>query len=75
LNSAFSMAYYGWVVKRMYFDDPPVADRLSEPKALVSVLVVSTILIVLLGIYPGPVLNYLFQVANSLMPGLAQMPS
>ena len=75
LNSAFSMAYYGWVVKRMYFDDPPVADRLSEPKALVSVLVVCTILIVVLGIYPGPVLNYLLQVAKSMMPGLAQTAS
>jgi proton-translocating NADH-quinone oxidoreductase chain N len=75
LNSAFSMAYYGWVVKRMYFDDPPVAERLSEPNVLVGVLVVSTILIVVLGIYPGPVLNYLFKVANSLMPGLAQAAS
>jgi proton-translocating NADH-quinone oxidoreductase chain N len=75
LNSALSMAYYGWVVKRMYFDDPPVAERLSEPRALVSVLVVSTILIVIIGIYPGPVLNYLFQVASSLTPSLAQMAS
>ncbi len=73
LNSAFSMAYYGWVVKRMYFDDPPVADRLSEPKILVGVLILSTILIVVLGIYPGPVLNYLFQVAHYLMPTAAQM--
>ena len=73
LNSAFSMAYYGWIVKRMYFDDPPVADRLSEPKILVGVLVISTILIVVLGIFPGPVLNYLFQVANYLMPNVAQM--
>jgi NADH-quinone oxidoreductase subunit N len=70
LNSAFSMAYYGWIVKRMYFDDPPVADRLSEPKVLVGVLVVCAVLIVILGIYPGPVLNYLFQVANYLMPSL-----
>ena len=70
LNSAFSMAYYGWIVKRMYFDDPPVADRLSEPKTLVGVLVIAAILIVVLGIYPGPVLNYLFQVANYLIPSL-----
>lgn len=73
LNSAFSMAYYGWIVKRMYFDDPPVADRLSEPKTLVGVLVISTILIVVLGVYPGPVLNYLFQVANYLIPIVTKM--
>jgi proton-translocating NADH-quinone oxidoreductase chain N len=68
LNSAFSMAYYGWVVKRMYFDDPPVEERLSEPGLLVGVLVVSTVLIVLLGLYPGPILDYLSKVASYLMP-------
>jgi NADH-quinone oxidoreductase subunit N len=68
LNSAFSMAYYGWVVKRMYFDDPPVLERLSEPRTLVGVLVVSSIVIVVLGLYPGPVLDYLFKVAGYLMP-------
>jgi len=68
LNSAFSMAYYGWVVKRMYFDEPPVADRLSEPASLVTVLVASSIIIVVVGLYPEPILNYLFQVANYLLP-------
>jgi NADH-quinone oxidoreductase subunit N len=71
LNSAFSMAYYGWVVKRMYFDDPPVLERLSEPRTLVGVLVVSSIVIVVLGLYPGPVLDYLFKVAGYLMPAAA----
>jgi NADH-quinone oxidoreductase subunit N len=71
LNSAFSMAYYGWVVKRIYFDDPPVMERLSEPRTLVGVLVVSSIIIVVLGLYPGPVLDYLFKVAGYLMPTAA----
>jgi proton-translocating NADH-quinone oxidoreductase chain N len=73
LNSAFSMAYYGWVVKRMYFDDPPVAERLSEPKTLLGVLVLCSLVIVVLGLYPGPVLDYLFKVANYLMPPAVQM--
>jgi proton-translocating NADH-quinone oxidoreductase chain N len=68
LNSAFSMAYYGWVVKRMYFDEPPVVERLSEPKSLLFVLIVSAILIVAIGLYPQPILNYLMQVANYLIP-------
>ena len=68
LNSAFSMAYYGWVVKRMYFDDPPVEERLSEPPLLVAVLVATTIIIVLVGLFPQPILNYLFQVAKYLLP-------
>jgi NADH-quinone oxidoreductase subunit N len=68
LNSAFSMAYYGWVVKRMYFDEAPSPGRLKEPAPLVAVLVVSTVIIIVVGIFPGPVLGYLQQVANFLVP-------
>ncbi len=68
LNSAFSMAYYGWVVKRMYFDESPVLERLQEPRALVAVLVACTIIIIVVGLYPGPIISYLLQVANSLVP-------
>ena len=70
LNSAFSMSYYGWVVKRMYFDDSSVVGRLDEPRAIVLALVIATILIIVLGIYPGPVLDYLFKVANFLLSGV-----
>lgn len=68
LNSAFSMAYYGWVVKRMYFDESPVLERLQEPASLTAVLVASTVMIIVVGLYPGPIINYLLQVANSLVP-------
>jgi NADH-quinone oxidoreductase subunit N len=68
LNSAFSMAYYGWVVKRMYFDEPSNPGRLKEPASLVAVLVASTIIIIVVGLYPGPILNYLFKVSNYLLP-------
>jgi len=73
LNSAFSMAYYGWVVKRMYFDESPVLERLQEPSALVAVLVACTIMIIVLGLYPGPIISYLLQVANSLVPAGASI--
>jgi len=71
LNSAFSMAYYGWVVKRMYFDEPNTVGRLKEPPALVAVLIACTAIIVVVGLYPGPIINYLLQVANYLAPGVA----
>jgi len=74
LNSAFSMAYYGWVVKRMYFDEPPVVGRLSEPRSLLIVLITSSIIIVAIGLYPGPILNYLFQVARYLLPDSSLSP-
>ncbi|HUK50017.1 MAG TPA: NADH-quinone oxidoreductase subunit N [Terriglobales bacterium] len=73
LNSAFSMAYYGWVVKRMYFDEPSSQGRLKEPTSLVAVLIACTIIIVIVGIYPGPVLSYLFKVANFLLPAGANL--
>ena len=72
LNSAFSMSYYGWVVKRMYFDDPLEQGKLSEPKAITSILIVAVVVIVVLGIFPGPVLGYLFNVATYLAPSLAR---
>ncbi len=68
LNSAFSMAYYGWVVKRMYFDESSAQGRLSEPGAIVAVLVASTVIIIVMGLYPEPILNYLIQVAKYLLP-------
>jgi len=70
LNSAFSMSYYGWVVKRIYFDDSPTVGRREEPRAIILALVISTILIIVLGIFPGPVLDYLFKVATFLLSGV-----
>jgi len=74
LNSAFSMAYYGWIVKRMYFDEPPVFERLSEPASFLAVLVASTIVIVVLGLFPGPIIDYLLGVAQYLMPASGSLP-
>jgi NADH-quinone oxidoreductase subunit N len=71
LNSAFSISYYGWVVKRMYFDDPTMVGRLDEPRAIIGALVLGTILVIVLGIFPGPVMDYLFKVANYLVPGVS----
>lgn len=74
LNSAFSMAYYGWIVKRMYFDEPPIFERLSEPASFLVVLVASTIVIVVLGLFPGPIIDYLLGVAEYIMPASGSLP-
>ncbi len=71
LNSAFSMAYYGWVVKRMYFDEPSNPGKLDEPTSLVVVLIACTAIIILVGLFPGPILSYLLQVAHFLSPSSA----
>ena len=64
LNSAFSLAYYGWVIKRMYLDEAPNMITVSEPRPFVGVLALSTAIIVLLGVYPEPFLSLTLRIAT-----------
>jgi F420H2 dehydrogenase subunit N len=66
LNSGFSMSYYAWIIKRMYFDDPADSSKLQEPKAYTSVLWIATALVFAIGIYPDPWIRLVENVANSL---------
>jgi len=66
LNSAFSLAYYGWVIKRMYLDDASDMTRMREPRILVGVLALSAAIIILIGVYPEPVFSLVMQVAGAL---------
>ncbi len=67
LNSAVSIGYYGWVIKRMYLDDPEgEATRLDEPISFVLVLGVLVALIIGLGLFPGPAISF----AHSAVPSL-----
>jgi len=66
LNSAFSLAYYGWVIKRMYLDDASDMKRIGEPRILVGVLALSAAIIILIGVYPEPVFSLVMQVAGGL---------
>jgi NADH-quinone oxidoreductase subunit N len=67
LNSGFSMSYYGWIIKRMYFDDPSDASRIVEPKAYMGVLWVATALVFIIGLYPDPWIRLVQNVASSLV--------
>ncbi len=60
LNSAFSLGYYIRVIKRMYIDSPKVEGlrKVSEPIQFKIVFIVTTFLILLLGIYPTIALNF-----------------
>jgi len=66
LNSAFSLAYYGWVVKRMYLDDAPDMTAVREPRLFVGVLALSSAIIILLGVYPEPVFSLMLRIATGL---------
>jgi len=66
LNSAFSLAYYGWVIKRMYLDDGPDSNRVKEPRVFVGVLALSAAIIVLMGVYPEPILSLIMRIPSQL---------
>jgi NADH-quinone oxidoreductase subunit N len=54
INSGFSMGYYGWLIKRMYFDEPSETSRLPEPRGYMTVLWIASALTLIIGIYPQP---------------------
>src|SRR5207247_10816607 len=68
LNSGFSMSYYGWLIKRMYFDDPADSSRIKEPRAYTSVMWMATALVFIIGLYPVPWLRLVHVASASLVP-------
>ena len=56
LNSALSLAYYGWITRKMYFEGE-TEKRVKEPKSIVAVMISSIIFLVGFGVYPEPLLN------------------
>ncbi|MXX20573.1 MAG: NADH-quinone oxidoreductase subunit N [Cenarchaeum sp. SB0661_bin_35] len=57
LNSALSLAYYGWIMRKMYFEGED-AKRVKEPKSVIAVMIFSLLFMVGLGVYPDPVIQF-----------------
>lgn len=57
LNSALSLAYYGWIMRRMYFEGE-TEKKVSEPKSVIAVVVFSIIFLVGFGVYPDPIIKF-----------------
>ncbi|MEW6042906.1 MAG: NADH-quinone oxidoreductase subunit N [Thermoproteota archaeon] len=57
LNSALSVAYYGWLIRKMYFEGE-TEKRIAEPKAIIGVMVFSIIFLVAIGVYPDPIIEF-----------------
>ena len=57
LNSALSLAYYGWIIRKMYFEGE-TEKRIAEPKSVLVVVIFSIIFIVGIGIYPDPMIQF-----------------
>ena len=57
LNSALSLAYYGWIIRKMYFEGE-TEKRIKEPKSIIGVMIFSIIFLVAIGVYPDPVIEF-----------------
>ena len=57
LNSALSLAYYGWITRKMYFEGER-EKRVKEPKSIIAVMIFSMIFLIGFGVYPEPVIQF-----------------
>lgn len=69
LNSALSLAYYGWVIRKMYFEGE-TAKRVREPASVVAVMIFSIIFMVGVGVYPDPIIQFV----ETAVPNIAVIP-
>jgi proton-translocating NADH-quinone oxidoreductase chain N len=71
LNSALSMAYYLRVIMIMVTGKVPEGSTIKEaPILMVGVTAFMALLIIILGIYPGPVLNLASEASRALIDGI-----
>ena len=68
LNSAFSLGYYAWVIRRMYIDDPESPQRVNEPITFVIIFGVAVGLIIGLGLFPQQVINFASNAVPNIFP-------
>ncbi|MFC1754507.1 NADH-quinone oxidoreductase subunit N [Thermoproteota archaeon] len=58
LNSAFSLGYYAWIIKRMYLDEPEIKSKLHESSVFNTVLIIAVLIIIITGLYPAPIYEF-----------------
>ena len=57
LNSALSLAYYGWITRKMYFEGEK-QKRVKESKPIIAVMIFSMIFLIGFGVYPEPLMQF-----------------
>jgi len=67
LNSAFSLGYYAWLIKRMYMDEGESTEKVKEPFWFVIVFAVMVGLIIGIGLFPQQVISFASSAANSVL--------
>jgi NADH-quinone oxidoreductase subunit N len=66
LNSAFSLGYYAWIIKRMYIDEGESTERVQEPFWYIVVFAVLVGLMFGIGLFPQQAINF----ASSVVSGI-----
>jgi len=66
LNSAFSLGYYAWIIKRMYLDEPESTGRVREPFWFIVIFAVLVGLIIGIGLFPQQVINFASSAASNI---------
>lgn len=69
LNSALSLAYYGWITRKMYFEGE-TEKRISEPKSVIAIMIFSIVFLVGFGVYPDPIIKFVELAAPTLSLGI-----
>lgn len=66
LNSALSLGYYAWIMRKMYMEDAPDMSRVKEPRAIIGVLVFAVVFMVGFGIWHAPLIDFASQAVPDL---------
>src|ERR671925_1114427 len=72
LNSALSLGYYAWIMRKMYMEDAPDMSRVKEPRAIVAVLVFAIVFMVGFGIWHAPLLDFASRAVPELASNITQ---
>jgi F420H2 dehydrogenase subunit N len=73
LNSALSLGYYAWIIRKMYMEDAPDMSRVKEPRAIVAVLVFAIVFMVGFGIWHAPLLDFASRAAPQLASSMTHV--
>jgi len=69
LNSALSLGYYAWIMRKMYMEESPDTTKVKEPRVMLAVLIFSMIFMVGFGIWHAPILDF----STNSVPNLSQL--
>lgn len=72
LNSALSLGYYAWIIRKMYMEEGPDMSRVKEPRAIVAVLVFAMVFMVGFGIWHAPLLDFASRAIPDLSSSITQ---